>query len=62
MQGSYTVCPPACIYSDYLEVLSDRKGRDFRRGRANKFLRSAVLKGKYSGDSPGGDGEEIEKG
>lgn len=34
-----TVCPPEHVYSGYLEGLSDRKGKEFRRSRANKFLK-----------------------
>lgn len=62
MPGSNRVCLPDCVYSGYLG-LSDRKGKEFGRSRASKFLGkicSAKRKVQYSSLGGGGDGRERE--
>lgn len=64
MPGRDTVCPPDHVYSGYLEGLSDRKGKEFGRSRASKFLRktcSAKRKVQYGGSLGWGDGRGREK-
>lgn len=50
------VCPPIHVCSGYLESLFVRKRKEFRRSRANKFLRktwSAKRKVQYHGSLQG---------
>lgn len=59
-----TVCPPDHVYSGYLEGLSDRKGKEFGRSRASKFLRktcSAKRNVQYGGSLGWGDGRGRER-
>lgn len=60
MLAGNTVCPPDHVYSGYLESLFVRRGKEFRRSRANELLRRTCSAKRLvqCGGSLGGMGEK----